>query len=203
MAIALAALAARAGASPAPESCPLHDQHAAGNAHPMPTSGNAAPTAAPVSAYLGQEAREIKALSADEVTGYLEGRGMGLARTAELNHYPGPRHVLELADDLELTAEQRRQTEALFATMKADAVPLGRRLVELEGALEERFASGAIDEPELRRAVAEIAGTQGDLRVVHLKAHLAQWEVLSAEQRAGYDRLRGYGAAGAGAHPGH
>jgi Spy/CpxP family protein refolding chaperone len=202
MAIGLAALAARAGASPAPESCPLHGQHAAGNA--LLVSPEAAPTATtPMSPYQGQEARKIKALSDDEAAGFLEGKGMGLARTAELNHYPGPRHVLDLADDLELTAEQKRQTEALYTAMKADAVPLGRRLVELERALEERFASGAINETELRRAVEEIARTQGDLRVVHLKAHLAQHEVLSAGQRASYDRLRGYGGAGRQNHAGH
>ena len=32
---------------------------------------------------------------------------MGLALAAELNGYPGPSHVLELADKLELSAEQR------------------------------------------------------------------------------------------------
>jgi len=35
-----------------------------------------------------QETREIKALSTEEVDGYLKGEGMGLAKAAELNGFP-------------------------------------------------------------------------------------------------------------------
>ena len=59
------------------------------------------------SPYMGQESREIKALSPQEISDYLLGRGMGLAKAAELNGYPGPAHVLELAVQLEITSEQR------------------------------------------------------------------------------------------------
>ena len=50
--------------------------------------------------YAGQQARTVKALSEDEVKGFLEGAGMGFAKAAELNRYPGPMHVLENADEL-------------------------------------------------------------------------------------------------------
>ena len=40
---------------------------------------------------------DIKSLSQDDQSALLAGRGMGLARPAELNGYPGPAHVLELA----------------------------------------------------------------------------------------------------------
>ena len=43
--------------------------------------------------YAGQQARSIKALDDAEIDTLLNGRGMGLARAAELNHYPGPKHV--------------------------------------------------------------------------------------------------------------
>ena len=49
------------------------------------------------SPYVGLEAREIKALSEEQRQELLDGHGMGLALAAELNHYPGPKHVLELA----------------------------------------------------------------------------------------------------------
>ena len=42
-----------------------------------------------LSPYTGQDKREIRALSKEEVHGYLSGDGMGFAKTAELNHYPG------------------------------------------------------------------------------------------------------------------
>jgi len=50
------------------------------------------------SPYAGQENRTIKALSQGEIKNFLSGAGMGFAKAAELNHYPGPKHVLELAD---------------------------------------------------------------------------------------------------------
>ena len=80
----------------------------------LATAGAAADTAAP---YAGWQGRDIKALSARQVDDLAAGRGMGLALAAELNGYPGPRHVLDLGDDLELTAGQRAAFEALFEAM--------------------------------------------------------------------------------------
>ena len=54
------------------------------------------PAAAQTSSYAGQQDREIKSLSAAELHDLAEGRGMGMAKAAELNHYPGPAHVIEL-----------------------------------------------------------------------------------------------------------
>ena len=71
----------------------------------------------PVSPYRGQETREIKALSAQEVSDLLAGKGMGFAKAAELNGYPGPKHVLELAGPLALTPEQVEGTRAIFNDM--------------------------------------------------------------------------------------
>lgn len=53
--------------------------------------------AAPTSTCSGHETRDIKALSSDEVAALLAGKGMGYAKAAELNGYPGPAHVLEHA----------------------------------------------------------------------------------------------------------
>src|SRR5690606_34924677 len=90
----------------------------------------------PPSPYAGDVTRPIKALSGAEIDAYLTGAGMGLARAAELNHYPGPRHVLDLADSLDLSAEQREQTRAIFDAMQAQAISLGRELVARERSLD-------------------------------------------------------------------
>jgi hypothetical protein len=50
------------------------------------------------SPYAGSHTRDIKALSAQEAADLRAGRGMGLALATELNGYPGPLHVLELAE---------------------------------------------------------------------------------------------------------
>src|SRR5262245_64398212 len=59
------------------------------------------------SAYAGLETRDIKALSAQQLADLQAGRGMGLAIAAELNGYPGPLHVFELADSLGLSPDQQ------------------------------------------------------------------------------------------------
>jgi len=158
-----------------------------------------APSPAP---YAGQEGRAIKALSAEDVAAYLRGEGMGLARAAELNHFPGPRHVLDLRAELRLTAAQRAAVQVAFVEMDAEARRLGAAIVEAERALDGRFARGDLGAAELDRAVEAIAALQGKLRAAHLRAHLATRAALTPEQVARYDALRGYGH-GAGAHHGH
>ena len=87
----------------------------------------------------------MKSLSEEQVQAYLEGRGMGMGMAAEANGYPGPMHVLELADSLGLSEEQRQRTAAVFAQVKAEAQQLGKEIVAQEQALDAMFASGAID----------------------------------------------------------
>jgi Spy/CpxP family protein refolding chaperone len=149
------------------------------------------------SPYAGEEGREIKALSAADVDAYLTGQGMGFAKAAELNGYAGPKHVLELASELDLTAEQRTRTQALFASMQTKAVALGRQLVAEERKLDRLFASTGITQGSLQESVARIGELQADVRAAHLEAHLEQAKILTPEQRAHYLRLRGYHASGA------
>ena len=90
--------------------------------------------------YAGLETRPIKALSAQQIADLKAGRGMGLALPAELNGYPGPVHVLELAGPLGLSAAQKAEMTRLYEAMKAEAMPLGERLVAEETALDALFA---------------------------------------------------------------
>ncbi|MGD2136338.1 MAG: hypothetical protein PVF27_09260 [Gemmatimonadales bacterium] len=160
----------------------------------------AAASAAQDTPYAGLETREIKALSAERIAGYLNGQGMGYALAAELNSYPGPKHVLQLADSLALTAQQREHVRAVLDAMHADAVRLGREIVSAEGRLDSLFATGAIDDASLEETVAELGRFEGRLRYVHLRAHLATRAALTAHQRMRYDQLRGYGAGHGAEH---
>ncbi|HEX2116502.1 MAG TPA: Spy/CpxP family protein refolding chaperone [Alphaproteobacteria bacterium] len=167
----------------------------------------AAPAAqADTSPYAGEQNRVIKALSPGEIDDLRMGRGMGLAKAAELNSFPGPAHVLELADRLNLSAEQRARTEALMREMKAEAQRLGAAVLAAEQALDRAFAERRIDDSSLRAKLTEIAALQGELRYVHLRTHLAQTAILTPEQVRRYDVLRGYSqpaAAPAKGHGGH
>lgn len=148
------------------------------------------------SPYVGEEYRSIKALSAEQIEAYRAGRGMGYARAAELNRYPGPRHVLDLAEQLALSESQRARTQALYDDMHRQATALGETLIAREAALDQAFVDGTIDPASLERLVTEIASLEGRIRYTHLVTHLQQRQILSDEQVRHYDRLRGY-------HPGH
>jgi hypothetical protein len=143
--------------------------------------------------YAGMQTRPIKALSEQQLADLQAGRGMGLALAAELNGYPGPAHVLELADKLELSADQRAKVQELFASMKQEALPLGSKLIEQETDLDRQFAGHAITPASLKSATAAIAFTQGELRETHLKYHLSTITLLTEGQRQRYSELRGYG----------
>ena len=58
--------------------------------------------------YAGMQQRSVKALSEQQIADLRAGKGMGLALAAELNGYPGPIHVLELGDQLNLSSVQSR-----------------------------------------------------------------------------------------------
>ncbi len=142
--------------------------------------------------YAGLEARAIKALAPTDVDAYLNGDGMGYALAAELNHYPGPKHVLELADQIGLSETQVEETRLIFRAMADSAQRLGRDIVDLERQLDEFFASGGSDPAVLSQLVTRISALEGALRFRHLAAHLSMRRLLSPEQIAEYDRRRGY-----------
>lgn len=142
--------------------------------------------------YAGQQARPIKALSAEEVQSYLAGAGMGLAKAAELNHYPGPRHVLDQAEKLELTPEQQAGVQAAFERMQVRAREIGAQVVAEETALDQSFAAGTIGVTELDQRLERLGGLQARLRGTHLRAHLETRALLTAGQVQRYDELRGY-----------
>jgi Spy/CpxP family protein refolding chaperone len=151
--------------------------------------------------YAGEDQRAIKALSAGDVQGLRDGAGLGYAKAAELNGWPGPLHALELREALSLSEAQVQRMEALRREMKADAVPLGRQLIEAERALDTLFASGTPTAEDVAAATARIGEIEGRLRAVHLVAHLRAAPVLTRHQTMLYVRARGY--SGMQGHGGH
>jgi hypothetical protein len=143
------------------------------------------------SPYAAAGSAEVQTLTAAEVAGLLEGEGMGLALPAELNGFPGPRHVLELADPLGLTPEQEERTRVVFDAMRARALELGRAIVDAEKALDAAFAEGQ-PAASLEARVMDVARLRGELRWVHLRAHFEVADILTRHQRHQYHGLRGY-----------
>ena len=153
------------------------------------TSGFASAQTSP---YAGQEQRKIKSMSEQEVAGLLAGAGAGFARAAELNGYPGPMHVLELADRLALNDAQRAATKSLMTQHKARARTLGEQLVAAERDLDKLFAQRTADAVAVDEATRRVGLLQAAVRAEHLKTHVAQTALLSVDQVRMYSVLRGY-----------
>ena len=145
------------------------------------------------SPYAGEQRREIKSLSAEDIAELRRGGGWGLAKPAELNGMPGPAHLLELKERIPLTPDQVKAIDALFQAMRRDAIAEGERLIAHERALDNAFRNRAVTHESLREMLAAIEASRAALRYVHLAAHLATPALLTEAQIARYNQLRGYG----------
>jgi Spy/CpxP family protein refolding chaperone len=146
------------------------------------------------SPYAGQfsPSAPIRALTPDEVRQIAAGEGAGLAKAAELNGVPGPRHVLDMADGLGLMPAQRARIRAIYDGMHAKAIAAGRRYLSAQEALEKDFRARRLTSTSLAARVAEVNRLRAVLETVHLAAHLATASVLTPDQTAHYNKMRGY-----------
>lgn len=144
------------------------------------------------SPYAGMQTRAIKALSEEQIAGLKAGKGMAMAMPAELNGYPGPSHTLELASELQLSDEQKARTQQLFADMEAQAKAAGYEVIEAERELDVLFRDKKASPDAVTKAVTKAAIAQGKLRETHLRYHLSMMDILTPEQVAAYNKLRGY-----------
>lgn len=147
------------------------------------------------SPYVKQVDNPIKALSKSDIEGLKNGSGMpfgGMAKAAELNGYPGPRHVLDLKDELKLTKEQITNTEAVYKKMHKAALALGTELIAIERSMDTKLKEKKLDSKTMKSLTQRSAQIYGDLRFTHLQAHLEMVTILTKEQIAAYNQLRGY-----------
>lgn len=147
------------------------------------------------SPYAGQQTREYSALSEEEVAALKAGKGGvfgGLAKPAELNGYPGPRHVLDLADDLDLTEEQNNEIKRLFDEMQSETRILGSEYLDVERQIENGYKEETLTEEKLESLLTKSGDLYGELRFVHLKYHFQTKNILTEEQVEKYNEIRGY-----------
>lgn len=144
------------------------------------------------SPYAGMQGRAIKALPEQQTADLRAGKGMSLALAAELNGYPGPAHVLELAEPLGLSEAQKRKTQILFEQMQSEAKALGELVIAGEYELDRLFRERTASAASVQEATTNAARAHGRLRAAHLRYHLSMLEVLTPAQAGMYGRLRGY-----------
>jgi hypothetical protein len=149
------------------------------------------PPAAGSNAYSGWEQRGVASLSDEDIDELLSGAGHGYALPAELNDHPGPAHAIDLASELGIDTDQLAEVERIEAVMLERAQELGGLLVDAEWHLDEAFRAGT-DPDEVAELTQRSAAIEAELRSVHLEAHLETTQLLSADQIARYNELRGY-----------
>jgi Spy/CpxP family protein refolding chaperone len=154
------------------------------------------------SPYVGFETRDVKTLSTERQEGLKRGAGLGYALAAELNGYPGPTHVLELADQLGLDADQKSRVQRAFEKMRKEAIAAGEAVIAAEAHLDRLFVQKQVSYDRIDAQTAVAAGQEARLRAIHLKAHLEMVEILTPEQTESYNRLRGFVGVD-GDHRGH
>lgn len=137
----------------------------------------------------GKEKSRPKAFSEKEVRDYLSGAGMGTSKAAELNHYAGPKNVLEHASELGLSPESLEKTKKIFDRVIADASAIGKKIIQKELELEALYASRKATVENTTEEVNELTKLQAQFRLVHLTAHLDMEGILSSEQLALYYKL--------------
>ncbi len=118
------------------------------------------------------------------------GAGAGMASYADPNGYPGPKHILELQDTLQLSDDQVKEVQSIFDDMSENAKSLGVRIITLEEELSRLFARGEARESDVKSHSVEIGRLRGELRSVHLIAHIRAKHVLTKKQNELYTRLR-------------
>ena len=112
-----------------------------------------------------------------------------------LNGVPGPAHLLELQAELGLHVGQVAANEDIFATMQSEAQEVGERFLAAEAAIEAAFRDGGMTPDALRVLIDTSAAARAELRFIHLSRHLETPPLMTADQIARYNDLRGYGAA--------
>lgn len=158
---------------------------------PVPATKHAVAIGA-ASPYRGMEQRHIKSLSEKDIDDLRTGRGWGLALPAELNGVPGPAHLLELKEQIGLSTDQVDQIQSIFKAMQTEAKAAGERFIAAEAAIEAAFRDGGVTSERLRALIEASAAAKAELRFVHLSRHIETPALLSEDQIARYNELRGY-----------
>lgn len=92
-----------------------------------------------------------------------DGRGFGMAFTADQTGYPGPLHVLELKERLGLSPEQEAKARALMQVMFQESRPKGAQLLEAEARLMSAMRTRAGAAPLRKKRAKPKGGVRNEL----------------------------------------
>jgi hypothetical protein len=101
-----------------------------------------------------------------------------------------------MASELQLTDRQRVEIELIYQNMSNKAKNIGVAIIALEQDMDRALANKTITEENLKLMLDKSGDLYGQLRFVHLSAHLDTVQMLTVEQVQMYNKIRGYDSGG-------
>jgi ATP-dependent helicase/DNAse subunit B len=88
------------------------------------------------------------------------------------------------------------EIELIYQNMSSKAKTIGAAIIAIEQDMDRAFANNTITEENLKLMLDKSADLYGQLRFVHLSAHLDTVQILTMEQVQMYNTIRGYDSSG-------
>ncbi len=88
----------------------------------------------------------------------------------------------QMAQELELTAEQIKKVREADFTFREKQLPLKAQLESLHLRMEKTFSAGIVDNAAVLSLAEKISDVKGDLFVQQIESHLALGKILNADQ---------------------
>ena len=156
------------------------------------------------SPYAGEESRVVKSLSAEDVAELRRGGGWGLARRRSSTACRGRSTCWSSRTRSRSLASRWPRLPRSMNECARRRLRKARISLPPSGHSTTRFATERSRRKAFGKMLAAIASSRARLRFVHLSAHLETPALLTHEQIARYDALRGYRShAGGAAHGEH
>lgn len=114
-------------------------------------------------------------------------------KTAEMNKYPSPKDLLELATTLNLSSVQKSRLIEIRDNTISRAKQLGKEIVQIENELHKAFQARIINEKSCTDDAQQIGRLRGRLRAVFLTSHIRAKAVLNDSQVSMYRKIQGDG----------
>ena len=121
----------------------------------------------------------LSALSKEDLKGLRRGHGTpfgDMAKAAELNGFPGPRHVLDLKRN-GLTSKQVSEIEEIYRKMNLLYIKVGAELVA-KAFMDREFKEKRVNSKSLKKMIQSSAVKYSELRYIQLVAHLETAKIL-------------------------
>ncbi|MFD0748716.1 hypothetical protein ACFQZS_01090 [Mucilaginibacter calamicampi] len=133
----------------------------------------------------------IRTLTRQQYDAYLKGNaGNEMAAAGELNHYPMPDKVLNLSNQLDLSAVQIKKITEISTLMHRRRLQIGGSIISNEKMLDSLFKYRKVSEGNLIFYTNRHGLYQGELKNAVLQACLATEKLLSQQQIAKLETLQ-------------